>query len=84
MDDTIKAQIDFLKDSLEIMNDTNYKSLRKIALDTIYRMEKQLLIQRVGQQREMLVAFLEMLENTPQVEIPLNVGMNAVDRYLGQ
>ncbi len=47
MDETVKAQIDFLKDSLKIMNDTNYDSLRKISLDTIDRMEKQLLVQRV-------------------------------------
>lgn len=54
MDETVKAQIDFLKDSLKIMNDTNYDSLRKIALKTIDRMEKQLLIQRVVGQSEQL------------------------------
>lgn len=43
---------------------------------------KNLPIYVVMQQRELLVAFLEMLENTPQVEIPLSVGMVAVDQFL--
>jgi len=51
-------------------------------LANIEDLVKKLFIANVMQQRELLVAFLEMLENTPQVEIPLNVGLVAVDEYL--
>lgn len=42
---------------------------------------EQLKLTSVNNRRKMLIAFLEMLENTPQVKIPLNVGMVAVDIF---
>ena len=59
------------------IDNTNYYSE-----DYVEWLEKQLLLHNVSQQRELLVAFLEMLENTPRVEIPLQVGLVAVDEYL--
>ena len=66
-------------------NDTliNNRGLIGATIDEVILMTvKKLAIHNVIQQRELLIAFLEMLENTPQVEIPLNVGMVAVDEYL--
>lgn len=45
MNEVLEAQIAFLRSALKLMDAQNYHSLRDISLDTIDRMEKQLLKQ---------------------------------------
>ena len=48
MDEVIKAQIEYIKDCLNLMNDGNYKELKGGALSTIVRLEKRLMLCGVG------------------------------------
>ena len=45
-------------------------------------LKEQLLIQRVSQQRELLIDFLDKLENTQDEEIPTNTYEEIADKYL--